>query len=242
MNSNHWGNRVDDLPKAALRILIVDDISTNIQVLGSILRREGYSLSFATSGSQALSMVLSDSFDLILLDVMMPEMDGYEVCTRLKQREETRGIPVIFLTARTSPEDIARGFHTGAVDYITKPFNSEELVARVRTHLALKSSADTIRAQNERLSVGNQELTRVNAELRQALREIKTLRGILPICANCKKIRIKDMDPRRQESWVVLEEYLTRHTEAEFSHGICPECLRSHYPSIYEEIQNDQSS
>jgi len=233
---------VDDSQKAVLRILIVDDISTNIQVLGNILRREGYSLSFATSGSQALSMVLSDSFDLVLLDVMMPEMDGYEVCARLKEREETRTIPVIFLTARTSPEDIARGFQTGAVDYITKPFNSEELLARVRTHLALKTSADTIHAQNERLSAGNEELRRVNAELRQALQEIKTLRGILPICANCKKIRLKDTDPRKQESWVILEEYLTRHTEAEFSHGICPECLRRHYPSLYEEMEEDQSS
>jgi len=231
---------VSDPPNSTYQILIVDDISTNIQVLGSILRREGYSISFAMSGPEALSMVLSDSFDLILLDVMMPGMDGYEVCARLKAAPETRDIPIIFLTARTSPEDIARGFRTGAVDYVTKPFHPEELLARVRTHLALKTSADTIRAQNAMLSAGNEELRQVNARLRQALQEIKTLRGILPICAICKKIRLKDADPKRQESWVVLEEYLTRHTGAEFSHGICPECLHRNYPGIYGDIEGEE--
>jgi DNA-binding response OmpR family regulator len=233
---------VDDLDVTALRILIVDDISKNIQVVGNILKRVGYSLSFATSGAQALDMAMTEPFDLILLDVMMPQMDGYEVCARLKEKSETRDIPVIFLTARTALDDITRGFHAGAVDYVTKPFNSEELLARVRTHLGLKASADTVRRKNEELAAGNEELERVNAQLRQALDEIKTLRGLLPICANCKKIRLKDADPRKQESWIGLEEYLTRHTEAEFSHGICPECLERYYPKIYREFTGSKKS
>jgi response regulator RpfG family c-di-GMP phosphodiesterase len=126
------------------------------------------------------------------------------------------------------------------VDYVTKPFNSDELLARVQTHLGLKASADTIRRTNEELSASNEELERVNAQLRQALEEIRTLRGLLPICANCKKIRLKDADPRKQESWIVLEEYLTRHTEAEFSHGICPECFERYYPKIYRDYMDSK--
>jgi CheY-like chemotaxis protein len=224
---------VDESDKTAFRILIVDDISKNIQVVGNILKRVGYSLSFATSGAQALEMTMSEPFDLILLDVMMPQMDGYDVCARLKEKSETRDVPVIFLTARTAHDDITRGFQAGAVDYVTKPFNSDELLARVHTHLGLKASADTIRKKNEELSASNEELERVNTQLRQALQEIRTLRGLLPICANCKKIRLKGADPKKQESWIVLEEYLTRHTEAEFSHGICPECFERYYPGIY---------
>ncbi len=226
---------MDEPSKTPFRILIVDDISKNIQVVGNILKRVGYSLSFATSGAQALDMVLSEPFDLILLDIMMPEMDGYEVCARLKERPETREVPVIFLTARTALDDITRGFRAGAVDYVTKPFNSEELLARVQTHLGLKSSADAIRRKNKELSDSNAELENVNAQLRQALQEIKTLRGLLPICANCKKIRLKGADPKKRESWIVLEEYLSQHTEAAFSHGICPECLERYYPKIYSE-------
>jgi len=231
---------VNESDKTAFRILIVDDISKNIQVVGNILKRLGYSLSFATNGAQALDMAMSEPFDLILLDIMMPQMDGYEVCARLKEKSETRDIPVIFLTARTALEDITRGFHAGAVDYVTKPFNSDELLARVQTHLGLKASADTIRRKNEELSASNEELERVNAQLRQALEEIKTLRGLLPICANCKKIRLKDADPMKQESWIVLEEYLTRHTEAEFSHGICPECFERYYPKIYRDYKDSK--
>lgn len=223
---------MDELQTENFRILIVDDIPTNIQVLGSILKRKGYSLSFATSGTQAVRMALSDPFDLILLDIMMPEVDGFEVCARLRNAPRARDIPIIFLTARTALEDITRGFQAGAVDYITKPFNAEELLARVQTHLGLKASKDIIRAQNLELSSKNEELQQVNQQLRQALLEIKTLRGFLPICASCKRIRLQDRDPRKQESWVALEEYLTSHTEAKFSHGICPACLKQLYPEF----------
>ncbi len=119
------------------RILIVDDTAKNIQVLGTILRQEGYQINIAQDGLKAIHMAEKVSPDLILLDVMMPDMDGYETCLRLKQSSETKDIPIIFLTARKEPEDIIKGFEVGGIDYISKPFNSIELLARIRTHLDL---------------------------------------------------------------------------------------------------------
>ena len=129
-------------PKKQL-IFIVDDVPKNLQVLGNILRKSNYSVSAATNGKHALEMLTRLKPDLILLDIMMPEMDGFEVCEHLKSIEATSNIPVIFLTARTQTSDIVRGFELGAVDYITKPFNRSELLARVGSHLELR------RAQNE---------------------------------------------------------------------------------------------
>lgn len=119
------------------RILIVDDTVKNIQVLGTILKQEGYQLNVAQNGKQALDVVGKVKPDLILLDVMMPEMDGFEACTHLKADPETADIPVIFLTAKIETEDIVKGFDLGAVDYVTKPFNPTELLKRVDTHLSL---------------------------------------------------------------------------------------------------------
>lgn len=129
-------------------ILTVDDVPKNLQVLGTILRKENYQVSFASSGKAALSIIESDKPDLILLDIMMPEMDGYDVCQKLKSQEDTREIPIIFLTAKNETEDIVKGFEYGAVDYVTKPFNVSELLARVSTHLELKKSKETLKKLN----------------------------------------------------------------------------------------------
>lgn len=123
-------------------ILIVDDIPKNLQVLGNVLSHEGYKFEFSTDGKKALDWVKRKNFDLILLDVMMPEMSGFEVCEHLKANTKTSDIPVIFLTARTDTESIVEGFNLGAVDYVTKPFNKSELLARVSTQVALKKSRD----------------------------------------------------------------------------------------------------
>jgi len=124
-------------------ILIVDDVPKNLQVLGSILREEGYFFTPATSGKQALKIIEKRLPDLILLDIMMPETDGYEVCRILKKNPATKDIPIIFLTAKTDTEDIIKGFELGGVDYIIKPFNPTELLARINTHLEiLKVSND----------------------------------------------------------------------------------------------------
>ena len=136
-------------PQFKSRILVVDDISKNLQVVGTILRNEGYHVMPATSGLQALERVSAQPPDLILLDLMMPEMDGLEVCSRLKADPLTRQIPVIFLTASNEMEHLMKGFEAGAVDYITKPFNAPELLARVRTHLELKHARERLREMNE---------------------------------------------------------------------------------------------
>jgi CheY-like chemotaxis protein len=121
------------------KILIVDDIPKNIELAANILSTKNYNITFAVSGAVALQKVKLIDFDLILLDVMMPEMDGFEVCKRLKADPETRNIPVIFLTAKAETENVVRGFELGAVDYVTKPFNTDELLARVNTHVGLKA-------------------------------------------------------------------------------------------------------
>lgn len=119
-------------------ILIVDDVPKNIQLLGSILKEEAYELEFATSGKEALDWLDSRPFDLVLLDIMMPEMDGFEVCRRIKENPATREVSVIFLTAKADFQSIIQGFETGAVDYITKPYNRKELLVRVKTHLTIQ--------------------------------------------------------------------------------------------------------
>jgi adenylate cyclase len=128
-------------------ILLVDDAPANIQVAHAILK-DIYKTRVATSGAKALELVKAlPPPDLILLDVMMPEMDGYEVCTRLKADPATRDIPVIFLTAKTEAEDETRGFEVGAVDYIHKPFSPPVVMARVQTHLMLREARQQLQSE-----------------------------------------------------------------------------------------------
>jgi class 3 adenylate cyclase len=143
------------------RILVVDDTPANIQMLASTLKEKGYQISVATNGRQALDVVDRVKPDLILLDVMMPEMDGFETCRCLKASEQSRQIPIIFLTAKTETMDIVQGFELGAVDYVAKPFNSHELLARVNTHLTL----DELRRS---LATKNVELARAHELVRRA--------------------------------------------------------------------------
>ncbi len=138
-------------------ILVVDDITKNLQVVGTVLRNEGYKVMPAASGTDALKCVRAQLPDLILLDLLMPEMDGLEVCRRLKADPLTQAIPVIFLTASNEMEHLVQGFEVGAVDYVTKPFNPPELLARVRTHLELKHARDTIIRYGQELSRLNEE-------------------------------------------------------------------------------------
>lgn len=139
-------------------ILVVDDVQENIQVALSILKEDNYNFSFATSGASALSLTEQSAFDLILLDVMMPGMDGFEVCRRLKLDSLYRDVPVIFLTARADVESLDKGFKAGGVDYISKPFHAEELVNRVRTHLELYKSRQLLASHNLSLRIKAEEI------------------------------------------------------------------------------------
>ncbi|MBT3208425.1 MAG: hybrid sensor histidine kinase/response regulator [Bacteroidetes bacterium] len=140
------------------KIFIVDDVPKNIQILGSILHKASYLVSYTQNSSEALSLISSNDFDLILLDIMMPGITGYELCTLLKNESKTKDIPIIFLTAKTDTESIVKGFEVGAQDYITKPFNAEELMARVKLHLDLKKSKEELIEKNEMLKNAQKQL------------------------------------------------------------------------------------
>ena len=130
------------------KILIVDDIAQNIQILQHILKIKDYQISFSMNGKQALEMVKTTTYDLILLDIMMPEMSGFDVCNALKNDDATKDLPIIFISAQNDIDSIVKGFKLGAVDYITKPFNSSELLARVKTHLELKHAREALQELN----------------------------------------------------------------------------------------------
>jgi PleD family two-component response regulator len=193
-------------------ILVVDDNSDNLRLLAAILKESQYKIRLAPNGERALATIHKEAPDLILLDVMMPAMDGFEVCRLLKADQETAGIPVIFISALDETIDKVKAFSIGGVDYITKPFKSEEVLARVRTHLTLRHLQRRLEKKNE--------------QLRHALDEIQILRGILPICSSCKKIRTED------GYWEQIEIYIQDRSEVDFSHGICEACARKLYPEF----------
>lgn len=128
-----------------VHILVVDDDRENLKVVSNYLKEKGYKIALALDGKKALKVLDENKIDLILLDIMMPGMDGFEVCKVLKQQPETKEIPVIFLTAKSETDEIVKGFQTGGVDYITKPFKKEELFARVDTHVQLKLVRDMLK-------------------------------------------------------------------------------------------------
>jgi len=190
-------------------ILVVDDIPKNIQLLSGMLSEKEYKIAFATNGEQALKQASNINPDLILLDIMMPEMDGFEVCEKLKNNEDTKDIPVIFLTGKTEAEDITKGFELGAVDYITKPFNTEELLARVSTHVELKKARDARMGLISFLS--------------DAYDDLKKLAELFPICSCCFKAR---EDFESVEYRLELEEFLKEQSHPEFKAYVCKDCKK----------------
>ena len=132
-------------------VLVVDDTIENLRLLSNMLSEEGYDVRAVTNGPQALQAVERDPPDVILLDITMPEMDGYEVCRRLRARDHSKDVPVIFLTALTDTADKVRAFEAGGVDYVTKPFQLEEVLARVKTHVALRQARVALAGSYRRL-------------------------------------------------------------------------------------------
>jgi DNA-binding response OmpR family regulator len=158
------------------KILIVDDVPKNIELAANILQTRSYNITFAKSGASALEKVESIDFDLILLDVMMPEMDGFEVCEKLKANEKTKDIPVIFVTARSETENVVKGFELGAVDYVTKPFQTEELLARVKTHIDIRAKLEEKKSIEARLSSGDDLAASTEKQAVGESEEVKNLR------------------------------------------------------------------
>ena len=208
-------------------ILIVDDSRDEQALLTNRLQAAGYeSLLVADSAETALGIMgqvaagqRTGGVDLILMDIILPGMDGLEACRRITTTERLQDIPVIVITVKTDEQDLRAAFAAGAMDYIRKPVNSVELVARVSSALALRSERIMRKGREQELLLRTQELE-------HALREVKVLRGFIPICANCKRVRTDTGD------WQRLEYYIQKHSEAEFSHGICQQCTKEMYPEV----------
>lgn len=175
LDSRTMSTKVSKSPK----ILIVDDNPRNIEVVASLLSGYNYSIEFAMSGEQAMEWVEKTSFDLILMDIMMPGINGYEACLEIKKKPSYKDIPVIFLTAKTDTESLAKAFEAGGVDYVSKPFRSVELLARVATHIELKQKRVELNELNLSLEKKVRERTRkleeANRKLSVALKDLKEL-------------------------------------------------------------------
>jgi two-component system, sensor histidine kinase and response regulator len=135
-----------------LKIMVVDDNKESLRVTGNYLKTKGYKLALARNGDEAFKILESIEIDLILLDIMMPGMDGFEVCTRLKQDQQRKEIPVIFLSAKSETDDIVTGFKVGGDDYITKPYRKEELFVRVSKHLDIKLMKEQLKKLTDQLA------------------------------------------------------------------------------------------
>lgn len=201
------------------RVLVVDDEQANLMLLDTILRGT-YEILLAQNAPEAVEVIMEQIPDLILLDVMMPGMSGFDLCKQLKGDERYRDIPVIFITAMSDSDSELNGLQLGAVDYIAKPFLISHVRQRVRIQLELKH-------RNELLQEQSAALEARTLELESALKRIKRLEGLIPICMYCKKIR------NTGEIWQNLEEYLVEHSDASFTHGMCPGCLEEHMNGLH---------
>jgi len=155
--------------KERARVLIVDDTSANLKLLRDSLEPEDYEIMVATNGKMALRIATANLPDIILLDVVMPDINGYEVCRRLKENKSTANIPVIFVTVKDEQNSIIEGLSVGGVDYITKPFEKEEVLLRVRNHLEINRLTTILLQKNQDLEARTEDLTRANQQLRQEI-------------------------------------------------------------------------
>ena len=237
-----------------VEILLVEDSQTQALQLQRFLEENGYRVSIAKNGVEALRSINQNKPTIVISDVVMPEMDGYELCRQIKSDGELRKIPVILLTTLSNPEDIIMGLECGADNFVIKPYDESFLISRILYILANLELRRDVRSEmgldiffagrrhfinSDRLQIldllfstyesavqKNRELERTNKELKEALETIKTLHGLIPICSYCKKIR------NDQGYWQQIEAYIQEHSGAQFSHGLCPECLEKHYPGF----------
>jgi len=196
-----------------MTVLVADDHDVNRKLLRSILQGEGYDVLEAANGIDALNLLESATSPMVgLVDWEMPQMEGIEVCRQARAIPGLHPIFLILVTVRDSKQDVVAGLLAGANDYITKPFDKTELMARVKVGTQMVELQQTLTERVE--------------ELKVALHNVKQLSGLLPICSYCKKIRDD------QNYWQQVEAYVGKHSEAKFSHSICPQC--------YEEIIKPQ--
>ena len=200
------GDNPADAPAKPL-ILVVDDQAPNIQAVGALLVQGGYDVMPAMSGEQALQRCEQRTPRLVLMDMRMPGMDGFSVCAKLREHPRTAEIPVIFLTAAHEREVLVQAFESGAVDYVTKPFVAEELLARVKTHLEIKSSRDRL----AQLAQERAELTQVVAhDLKNPLAGILMATESLAKVAEARGVALDSIRDSAQRCLAFIDDYLGR--------------------------------
>lgn len=242
--------------KDNVHILVVDDDATEVMLLRRMLERSKYIVDTAVNGKEGLKKALKKTPDLIISDVMMPVMDGYELCRQVKKDKKLRGIPFVIISVLSEPQDIINVISCGADDFIPKPFERAVIFEKVTASLKNESSdvsqepveitagvEDSIRmlrTQPQKIinimltsykcSIRkNDQLEKTNKKLYKALETIRTLKGLIPICSSCKKIRDDE------GYWQNVEEYITVHSNAQVQEGLCPVCMREKYPEMYDE-------
>lgn len=201
-----------------MKVLIAEDDLVSRHLLKTKLNQWGYETVETQNGNEAWQALQQDGApQLAILDWMMPGMDGIDICRKARASSKLHSMYIILLTTRGDQQDIIEGLQAGADDYVTKPFESQELQARVRV------GARIMKLQSE--------LANRVKELEGALEKVKQLEGIMPICSYCKKIRDD------QDYWQQIETYISDHSEAVFSHGICPDCYVKYVQSEMEQLR-----
>jgi two-component system response regulator VanR len=255
---------IDSLRESNVEILIVEDSHTQAEQLRHVLESCHYKVTIAYNGEEAFASLMKDKPTIVISDVVMPGMNGYELCRKIKQNEIIKGIPVILLTQLSSPHDIIKGLECGADHFITKPYNKDYLISHIQyifvnRELRKTSMADLgieiffagqkhfltsdriqildlLFSTYEAVMQKNQELEQTNQKLKRSLETIKKLSGLIPICSHCKKIR------NDKGYWEQLEIYIKEHSEAEFTHGLCPDCERSIYSTYAQNKKSKNKS
>lgn len=234
-----------------MEILIVEDSHTQAEQLRHVLEIHGYKVTVTYNGEEALKYLQKTKPTIVISDVMMPGIDGYELCRQIKHLDGFQSLPVILLTQLSSPHDIIRGLECGADHFITKPYNKDYLLSHIQyivVNRQLRKSTmsdlgieiffagqkhfltsdriqilDLLFSTYEAVMQKNYELEQINQKLQKSLETIKRLSGLIPICSRCKKIR------NDKGYWQQLEVYLKEHSDAEFTHGLCPDCEKELY-------------
>jgi two-component system cell cycle response regulator len=242
----------DTIETEKTSILIVEDSSTQAKILQHALEKHGFEVYKSKNGREALEYLNDHTPSIIISDIVMPEMDGYEFCKKIKSDERLKSIPIVLLTTLSEPEDVIKGLESGADNFMTKPYDEETLIARIHyvlTNAGLREPRasgtgieiafagkkhfitsnriqilDLLISTYENAIQKTRELEKTIRELTHANETIKTLKGLIPICASCKKVR------NDAGYWEQIEMYIRDHSEAEFTHGFCPDCLKKLYP------------
>jgi CheY-like chemotaxis protein len=233
----------ENIPK----ILIVDDLNQNRVMIKSLLENMEVDIHESISGEDALEECRAHNFAVILLDLKLPGINGYETTTIIQQQEKSQKTPILILTAHhIDMNDQLQGDKVGACDYLLKPIIPEILQAKVAFFIDLFNKSQEIKQQSiESTRINkdldhrfrdiqqlNRELLSLNERLNASLNEVKQLRGIIPICAYCKNIRTD------HNYWEQVENYISNHSNLKFSHGICPTCYDKHLKPHIKQTDN----